>query len=485
MWVHGYVATMKPSRSRDDLKPRAPAAVPLACGMRRVVIVDGVGSGAHRWGDALGGLGSLEVVASLEAARADALGAGDILVVDVAAPERSSLASMERSRPAASSPLRVLATDHHALPSVFQARLDESFRAIVPRGAEGTRVREVLDELLGETTREPPCDGTEDWASLPELLRETISAAVRVPGLCIRSYRPKAARFEVQLVFPASREFDAFHCALPQRWGWPARVGRDEPSRKRRPLANHRSIERFGRVERDQEIYVRPLRGSADAAYLALLPWSKDERVTLALGVWLEDDENIHDSRHERREAVLGEAFAQAVREVGQFTPPSQDDAKEGVRHLLEYDWVVTENYAGPDRRSQDTSVLGRYMFVGRRKTVAKNFRERLGGFVDGVPAWIGAYFVAYVALALIDTLCTWRFVGSGAVTEMNPLLAPLIEHNGWLFLVTKHVCALAAFAIIARFHLFERGRLVLRVSVAAYALLDAYWATLLLSDRL
>lgn len=425
------------------------------------------------------------MVASLEEARPSTLGVGDVLVVDVAGLDPSSLASIDRPPDAESSPLLLLTTDHHTLPSVFKARLDVTFRAIVPRGAAGTRVRELLDELLGETTREPPCDGKEDWASLRGLLRETVSAAVRVPGLWIRSYRPKAGRFEVQLVFPTSREFDAFHCALPQRWGWPARIGRDEPRRKRDPVANHRSIERFGRVERDQEIYVRPIRGSPDAAYLALLPWRKDERITLGLGVWLENEENTRDPTHERRTALLGEAFDRAVREVGQFTPASRDDAEEGVRHLLEYDWLVTNTYAGPDRRSEDTSVLSRYMFVGRRKTVAKDFRVRLGGFVDGVPAWIGAYFVAYVGLALIDTLCTWRFVASGMVTEMNPLLAPLIEHNGWLFLATKHCCALAAFAIIARFHLFERGRLVLRVSVAAYALLDVYWLVLLLTGRL
>ena len=39
---------------------------------------------------------------------------------------------------------------------------------------------------------------------------------------------------------------------------------------------------------------------------------------------------------------------------------------------------------------------------------------------------------------------------------------------------------AVGAFAIIVRFHLFRRAKHVLRASIGAYAVLDVYWAILL-----
>ena len=71
--------------------------------------------------------------------------------------------------------------------------------------------------------------------------------------------------------------------------------------------------------------------------------------------------------------------------------------------------------------------------------------------------------------------------MSKGQVTELNPLLAPLIVQHPWSFLLLKNVLALAAFAIIVRFHTFRGGRVVLGIALGLYALLDAYWAVLLL----
>src|SRR5262249_16730301 len=99
---------------------------------------------------------------------------------------------------------------------------------------------------------------------------------------------------------------------------------------------------------------------------------------------------------------------------------------------------------------------------------------------VDGIPSWVTPYFVVYAALAAVDTFCTSRFVSAGQVVELNPLLAPLIAHHPWLFLLAKNALTVAAFGIIVRFHLFRLAKHVLRASVGAYALLDLYWAVLL-----
>ena len=237
-------------------------------------------------------------------------------------------------------------------------------------------------------------------------------------------------------------------------------------------------MQHLGAIEQDQEIFVRPLVGSADSAYLAILPWNKDDRITVALGVWTEDGDETACATRAR---VMTELHARAIREVPQFTLPTLDKTTDGVRYLLEYNWVVTKQHVGPDRRSEDTSFVNRYMFVGRRKTVATSVAQRAGGFADRVPSWVGIYFAAYAVLAAIDTFCTSRFVSGGQVVELNPLLAPLVVHHPWLFLLAKNAFALISFAIIVRFHLFRRAKHVLGASVGLYAALDIYWAVLLL----
>ena len=453
----------------------------------RLVIVDGVGAASHRWTDGLVEFRP-EVVATL--GEVGDLCAHDVVIVDLPDLGPTSLASIrasERATPAH----RLLTADHHELAAIFQSGDDVLFRFIVPRTGSADNVRALVAGLRtcgdGGAPKDPEADVDRpaDWSSTVELLQWTIAEAVRVPGVIIRSFQPRSNRLEVQLVCRLSRGFDRFHCELPRRWGWPARMGDDNGSTagkgkgKTKVEGNHRSMERFGKVERDQEIYLRPVPNTPDCAYLAVLPWTDDDRVTIAIGLWLDDGEP--DRTKDARASAVAELHAQAVREVRQFTLPALDDTTNGVRYLLEYDWVVARTYAGPDRRSQDTSLINRHMFSGRRKTLAKSVDERVGGFVDGVPRWVGSYFFVYAALATIDTFCTSRFVSTGAVVELNPFLAPLIGHHPWLFLLTKNACALLAFGIIVRFHVFRRAKHVLWASVGLYGLLDLYWTILLL----
>jgi len=380
---------------------------------------------------------------------------------------------------------RLLTADHQELAGILRTGVNDLFRHIVPRTGTAANVRALVAGLRvpGQgsgseaSPPHPAVDRGASWSSVLELLQWTVSEAVGVPGIVIRSYQPQSNKLEIQLVARSSRELERFHCELPRRWRWPSRARADQVFT--RVGSKHLPVQSFGEIERDQEIYVAPLEGSACCAYLAILPWTNDDRITIALGLWLADGEAKQtDDAYPR---AMSELHAQAAREVAQFALPTLDETSRGVHYLLDYNWVVTKAYAGPDRRKEDTSLVNRYMLVGRRKTLARNVGEKVGGFVDGIPSWVGQYFVLYALLATVDTFCTSTFVSTGRVVELNPILAPLIADHPWLFVLAKNAFAAAAFAVVVRFHVFPRARHVLRASIGAYALLDVYWAVLLL----
>ncbi len=451
----------------------------------RLLIVDGKGAAAHRWKDGLAEFRP-EIVASL--GEADGLRARDVVIVDLPELGDETLASLQASI-ARTPAMKLLTADHCELANILRTGVNGLFDHIVPRSGRAANVHALVERLRtpkherergdggGDSSTEADVDDAVTWSSVVELLQWTVSEAVGVPGVIIRSYQPRSNMLEVQLVFRLRRAFERFHCELPRRWGWPARARAGE-------LFTHvdgadPTVQSLGEIERDQEIYVRPIAGSKARAYLEILPWADRERITVVLGLWLEqcEVEQVKDAAA----SVISDLHAQAVRDVAQFTIPALGDATNGVRLLLDYNWAVTKNYAGPDRRSEDTPLINRHMFVGRRKTLPKSVEERAGGFVDGMPSWLGWYFVVYGALASIDTFCTSRLVSAGQVVELNLLLAPLITHHPWLFLLVKNLSALLAFAIAARFHRFPRAKWVLRACVGAYALLDLYWVTILL----
>ena len=448
-------------------------------GTSRLVIVVGAGAVPHRWKDGLADHRP-EIVASLDDAAS--LRAHDIVIVDLPLLDE---AAVESIRAIADTPAtRILTADHEELKVILRARIVDLFRHIVPRGGTTGNVHALVTRLRAPEVGEGDAREAESieqvrersWLSVVELLKWTVSEAVRVPGVVIRSYRPLPNKLEIQLVFRIDREFERFHCELPRRWRWPLRSRSGEVfSQVER---EHPSVQNLGEILRDQEIFVRPIVGSPDSAYVAILPWNKDDRVTVAVGIWVEDGEG---EVRAAREHALRELHAWAVQAVPELTLPTLDKTTEGICYLLEYDWVVTKGYVGPDRRREDTSFVNRFMFVGRRENIATSVVQRAGGFSDRVPSWVGVYFAAYAALAAIDTFCTARFFGSGQVVELNPLLAPLVVHHPWLFLLAKNAFALASFGIIVRFHLFRRAKHVLRASVGLYAALDLYWAVLLL----
>ncbi len=439
----------------------------------RLVIVDGAGARTHRWSAALAEH-SPEIVASL--ADAANLGPDDLVIVDVPQLTEETLAAIREAFGAVPDVPRLLSATHDELPAVLRAQVHLLFRHVVPRAGHAENVKALVAKLRSaERASGAEEERAASWSAVISLLQWTAARAIAVPDVVIRSYRPDDEKLEIQVVFRLDRAFERFHCELPRRWRWPARASADDVFTK--VDRKDPSIQELGAIAPDQEIYVCPLAGSSTRAYVAILPWTKDGRITVAFGLWVGDE----DEGRAERSAMMADLHAQIVKDVPALTLPTLDDAVDGTRFLVEYKWVLAEGYAGPDRRDGDTSMVNRFMFNGRRKTLAPGVHAVGGGFVDGIPKWIGGHFAVYSALAAIDSFCTSRFVSKGQVTELNPLLAPLIVQHPWSFLLLKNVLALAAFAIIVRFHTFRGGRVVLGIALGLYALLDAYWAVLLL----
>jgi hypothetical protein len=226
----------------------------------------------------------------------------------------------------------------------------------------------------------------------------------------------------------------------------------------------------------EQEVYASRVGDENRWVYLAFLPWRREPRVTAVVGIC--EDPPTAETRN-----LLVDVHRRAVSETAELHLPRLlfgDEATGPGQTVLEYDWVVTDTYAGPDRRRRRTPFLSRYLVRGRRWRVPSRAARTRDAFVDRVAPWVRSYALAYFVLAALDTALTWWYVRRGLVDELNPVLRPLVLHHPWLFLATKNALAAAAFAGVTRFHLFRIGRVVLGVAVACFALVDAYWLWLL-----
>ncbi len=369
---------------------------------------------------------------------------------------------------------QILLADYAELPEILRTRIHESAIHVAPRSGNPENLFTLVERTLA---RDPNASALEaeaievlDWPEAVKLLRWTLLQAVRIPGVVIRPLGNFSERLELQFVIPIEIDFEPFHCRLPARWGWPilSRPGQGF-SRKRK---DHPGVRAFGDVQDNQELFVQEV-GERDGIHLALLPWQTEDRLTMVIGVWGASDS----AQREKHIEVLKELHAFATREVLEFVltkRPAGPDKK--AYHSLRYDWVVSKQYVGPDRRKNDTSLLNRFVIFGKRKQVAPELSRRSGGFVDRFPRWAFAYLLAFLFLSSIDTAFTSWFVGNGTFRELNPILRPLVAHRPWAFLLTKNSFAIAALFLVLRLHLFRIARYLLPGTLLGYLALDLYW---------
>jgi hypothetical protein len=304
------------------------------------------------------------------------------------------------------------------------------------------------------------------------LLQWTAARLAEVPGVVIRPLQ-ETGDPRLELVLESGAGCEALRRDVVARWLWPIKP-RGGPALP--DDADHPVLEHLGEMEDAHEVYARPIGDDGLHAYLALFPWKHEGRVTAALG--------LHQAGTvDHLRPLVASLHRFAVEEVAELhlpILPPENEATGPGHSVLEYDWVVTKSYVGPDRRSQPTPFWGRFTLVGRRQHVPSRVARATDTFVDRILPWAGWYAAGYLLLSVIDTALTWWCVRHGVVRELNPLLRPLLRGHPWLFLIWKNLFTVLVFLVAARFQRFRIGRYLLAAPVTAFALVDVYWLLVL-----
>lgn len=297
----------------------------------------------------------------------------------------------------------------------------------------------------------------------------TLEVLSRMTGAIIRPHVSGADR--VEIVIPTSA-FAEMHPLLPSYWGWPLKARGEPDGGAQLPMA----IAGFSPLSRQQEAYA--MRDSAGRTWFFLmLPWRDGARATLVLGLSsTQEDASVADE--------IAALHAFCVSRTAEFLLPKPPATADLVWYASDYDWVVTPDYVGPDRRERDTSLVNRYALFGRRKRIAKvanaSRPSQAEIFVDRLTPAVARMASIYIALSLVDTALTFRLVLGGRVRELNPLLALLLSTHPIVFLLVKNLLSLGALFVVVRFQLRRIGRVALWIIALVYAAVDLYWLWLL-----
>ncbi|MCA9726483.1 MAG: hypothetical protein KC729_02300 [Candidatus Eisenbacteria bacterium] len=138
----------------------------------------------------------------------------------------------------------------------------------------------------------------------------------------------------------------------------------------------------------------------------------------------------------------------------------------------------------GPDRRRRPTPLLSRYTFTGRRRHNRRGDDPASGYYVDWVE---GNYRSAVIAVGIfiaLDALATLEILSRGG-SEANPLMARLLGHSVWTFLIVKFAGAFLAIAVLAIHRHFPNIRRLGALLLAAYGSIALYHLLLLVISAL
>lgn len=124
--------------------------------------------------------------------------------------------------------------------------------------------------------------------------------------------------------------------------------------------------------------------------------------------------------------------------------------------------------------------MLSRYTFHGRRRRNQRPGDPRANYYVDWTHGRYRSLVIGMAVFILVDALATLEILSRGA-TEANPLMAALLDHGMWSFVVVKSATALVAVLLFAVHHHFKWMRSLAGVVLAAYATVVLYHLFLLL----
>ncbi len=364
---------------------------------------------------------------------------------------------------------RFLWARYEELPELLRAGASSLSERVLARPGRAASVVRTLRERLD--LGDPFLDGdqTAQFGALSASVLRTATAFARVHGAVVRSLPANASAAQLQIVVPTGNDAEHVRRGVVDYFGAPLKErGKvDDEAFQKHALSGV-----LGALSVEQEVFaVRPT--MEHVVYVALFPWRKEAKTTVVIGVLSEGDALEGDR-------VVRAAREQVVAELGEFAIPVLDGSTLGkARYVPDYDWVVTANYAGPDRRAKPTGFANSFLVFGQRAELAAGL-EKVGGFVDRFRPWVLHAFAAYLLLSSIDSVLTWVVIGGGRARELNPLLRPLIGAHPVAFAVVKNALSLASFVVVARFQLFRWGKLLVAANLGLYVALDCYWAALL-----
>lgn len=302
--------------------------------------------------------------------------------------------------------------------------------------------------------------------AVDERLRELVARIVDVPAVAIRPLAPTDLVPRLQLVVPIADPLQDLRRELPAMLGWPLKA---HGSAMGRDYRGHPLRRVLGNLSESQEVYCL---GRERFAYVAFFPWADDLKVTVVIGFEQPDPDRV---------AAL---HRHAVGHACEFPLPTRHRHSPDIFYDPDYDWVITRNYVGPDRRRKGTSFINRYTFRGRRAALMPGELSSAGTFVDTAPRWTWIAAGVFAALFLFDTAMTVHWVGNGDVGELNPAMRWALGHSPALLWLLKSALAVAVSFVVLRWHPWRPGRWLFAASVAIYAVLDVYWVALVLTER-
>ncbi len=404
---------------------------------------------------------------TLEADRFDAVlwdGSGDL----------EGLALFRQLKASAPRTERVLVARYAQLPELIRLGGAALFdRALPDRPA---LVRAWLNERLGNAAVPADSGPEPDLPAIDlrlEPLRRSVALFSRSSGAVVRPLSPGPRYLELQLVVEQVAA-DALQPELDAEWGAALKPRGEKLARAAR---SHPVVQLLGNVGKDQALYVQPLKRGG-WAYLALLPWRAEPRVTAVLGVVGTGE------LPEERGALLQPLHAFAVSGCSAWVLPRVPPAASGGAPTLwfarEYGWVVTRGYVGPDRRTKPTSLFNRYILSGRRELLPENSQNFSDRFVDRVHPAVIRLAIAYLALSIVDSSLSAFYLRRAGLAELNPVLRGMLGQGQLPFLVAKNALSLSGMFLVVRYQLWRAGRIALLLNVLGYALLDAYWVWLI-----
>ncbi len=414
---------------------------------------------------------TLRLVATLEEAR-QCLAESKValLVAAIDHPDGSGftlLAEMQQQYPNVG---RMLWARYDELPRVLREGAALAIERVLARPGRASSLARTIRERLDLGDPFSDGDHTEQHGQLFAVVLRAADAFVRLHGSVVRSLPKDAPAGQLQLVVPVGDDFERARAGLRGYFG--------EPLKPRgAPMAadpgGQALLEVLGDLKPEQEaFFIRP--SMEQSVYVAFFPWRKEAKCTVVIGV-LSDADALEGDR------VVRQVRERVVLEMGEFVVPRLDgQGLDKARYVPEYDWVVTEQYAGPDRREKPTGFANSFLVVGKRKALIGGL-EAIGGFIDGFKPWVMVAFAAYLLLSSIDTVLTWVLISGGKVRELNPLLRPLIGHHPIAFVLVKNTLSLASFFVVARFQLFHAGKVLIGANLLLYAVLNIYWAMLIM----